>query len=87
MRAAALDLLAQELQVLGDRPVLRQRVVELLGDERDGGERRAELVRGRGGEAVELGQVLLAGEHQLGRGERLGELARLLGDPPGIDRR
>ena len=66
-------------------PSSRQRVLELLGHERDGGERRAELVGGGGGEAVELGQVLLAGEHQLGRGERLGELARLLGDPPGVD--
>ena len=54
MRAAALDLLAQELEILGDRAVLRQDVVELLGDERDGGERRAELVRRGGGEAVEL---------------------------------
>ena len=83
--AAALDLLAQELEVVRHRPLLRQGVVELLGDERDRRERRAELVRGGGGEPVELRQVLLAGEHQLGRGERLGELARLLGDAPGID--
>src|SRR5829696_8434155 len=83
--AAALDLLAQELEVVGHRPLLRQGVVELLRHERDRRERRAELVRGGGGEAVELRQVLLAGEHPLGRGERLGELARLLGDAPGID--
>ena len=83
--AAALDLLAQELEVLGERAVLRQGVIELLGDEGDRRERRAELVGRRRREAVELRQVLLAGQHQLGRGERLGELARLLGDPPGVD--
>ena len=87
MRAAALDLLAQEPQVLGDRPFLGQGMVELLRHEGDGGERRAEFVGGRGREAVELGEVLLAGQHQLGRGERLGELARLLGDPPRVDAR
>ena len=38
-------------------------------------------------EAVDLGDVLLAGEHQLGRGERLRELARLLRHPPGVDAR
>ena len=65
--------------VLGADPV------ELLGDQRDGGERRAELVRGGGGEAVELREMLLARQHQLGRGQRLGELARFLGDAPGVD--
>ena len=60
--------------------------VELLGDERDGGERRAELVRGGGREPVELRQVLLAREHELGRRERVRELARLLGHPPGEQR-
>ncbi len=84
-RAAALDLLAQEAEILGDRAFLRQDVVELLGDEGDGGERRAELVRRRRREAVELGQVLLPGEDELRRGEGLGELARLLRHPPGID--
>jgi hypothetical protein len=34
----------------------------------------------RGGKAVELGQMLLARQHQLGRGQRVGELARFLGD-------
>ena len=68
-------------------PVLGQGVVELLRHQRDGGERRAELVRRGGGEAVELGQVLLARQHELRGGERLGELARFLGHPPGIDAR
>ena len=53
----------------------------------DGGERRAELVRRRRGEAVERGEVLLARQHQLGGGERVGELARLLGDLPAHRRR
>ena len=85
--AAAVDLLAQEPEILGDRAVLRQDMVELLGHQRDGRERRAELVRRRRREAVELGQVLLPGEHQLGRGQRLGELARLLRHPPRVDAR
>ena len=68
-----------------DRTFLGPISCELLGHERDGGERRAQFVRGRGRQAVELGEMLLAREHQLGRGERLGELARLLGHPPGID--
>ena len=32
------------------------------------------------GEAVELGEMLLARQHQFGRGERIGEFSRLLGD-------
>ena len=56
-----------------------------LRDHGDGRERRAELVRGRGRETVELGQMLLARQHQLGRRERVGELPRLLGDLPRID--
>ncbi|BAQ48319.1 hypothetical protein Maq22A_c27440 [Methylobacterium aquaticum] len=87
--AAALDLVAQERQVLGDARVRRgaELAVEFLGHHRDGGERRAEFVGRRRRQPVELRQVLLAGEHQLGRGERPGELARLLGDPPGVDPR
>jgi hypothetical protein len=42
---------------------------------------------GRGRQAVELGEVLLAGEHELGGRERLGELAGPPRDPPGIDAR
>ena len=55
-----------------------------LGDHRDGGERRAELVRGGGREPVELREMLLARQHQLGRRQRVGELARFLGDLPGM---
>ena len=61
--------------------------LQFLGDERDGRERRAELVRGCRGEPVELRQVLLAGEHELGGGERLRELARFLRHAPGVDAR
>ena len=58
---------------------------ELVGDERDRGERRAELVRRRGGEAVERREMLLALQHQLGRGQRVGELARLLRDAERVE--
>ena len=37
-------------------------------------------MRGGGGEAVELGQMLLAGQHQFGGGQRVGKLAGVLGD-------
>ena len=56
----------------------RDRVGQLLGDHRDGRERRAELVRGGGRQPVELRQMLLARQHQLGRGQRVGHLPRLL---------
>ena len=59
--------------------------LELAGDERDGGERRAEFVGGGGGEPVEGREMLLAGEHHFGRVERAGELPRLLGDAEGVD--
>ena len=58
---------------------------EFVHDQGDGRQRRAQFVRGRGGDAVELAQVLLAGENQLGRGQRAGELPRLLGDPAAVD--
>ncbi len=55
------------------------RTLELGRDHRDGGERRAELMRGRGGEPVELGEMLLAREHELGGGKRVGQLPRFFG--------
>ena len=63
----------------------RDRVLQFLGDHRDGRQRRAELVRGGGGEPVELREMLLARQHQFGGGQRVGELARFLGDLPGVD--
>jgi hypothetical protein len=60
--------------------VRRHLALEFAGDEGDRRERRTELVRGGGGEAVERRQVLLAGEHHLGRVERAGEFSRFLGD-------
>src|SRR5262249_60106982 len=82
---AALRLLAQQLDVVRIGRARLEHALELLDDDRDGGERRAELVRGGGREAVELREVLLAREHQLGGGERVGEQARFLGDLPSID--
>ena len=83
--AAALRLLAQQPHVVGVRRVRLDGALQLLGDHRDGRERRAELVRGGGGEPVELRERLLARQHQLGRGQRLGELPAFLGDLPGVD--
>ena len=42
-------------------------------------------MRGRGREAVDLRQMLLARQHQLGRGERIGQLPLLFGDLARID--
>ena len=61
------------------------RSLQLVGDQRDRGQRRAELVGRRRRQPVELREMLLARQHQLRRGQRLAELARLLRDPPGID--
>ena len=54
--------------------------LQLARNQEDRRQRRAEFVRGGGGKAVELGQMLLARQHQFGRGQRVGELAGLLGD-------
>ena len=83
--AAALRLLAQQPHVVHMRRVRLQRQLQLLDDHRNGRERRAELVGGRGRKPVELRQMLLAREHELGRGQRLGDLPALFGDLPGID--
>ena len=83
--AAALALRAQQRHVLAVARIVAERLLHLLGDQRDGGERRAELVRGGGGEPVERRQMLLALQHQFGGGERVGEQPRLLGDAQGID--
>ena len=42
-------------------------------------------MRGGGGEAVKLRKVLLARQHQFGRGQCVRKLTRLFGDLPGID--
>ena len=67
--------------MLGSR---RHRQRKLLSDQRDGRQRRSQLVRGRGCEPVQLGEVLLAREHQLGSGERVREPAGILGDLPRV---
>ena len=83
--AAALRLAVEESDVLGMAVVAGHLALELPGDQRDGGERRAELVGGGRGEPVERREMLLAGEHHLGRVEGAGELPRLLGDAEGVD--
>src|SRR5207253_625508 len=49
-------------------------------EQKDRGQRRAEFVRGGGGKAVKLGQMLLTRQHQFGGRERVGQFARLFGD-------
>ena len=46
---------------------------------------RAEQVGRRRRLAAQSGELLLAGQGQLGRGQRVGALPRLLGDAPGED--
>ena len=83
--AAALGLFAQQFDILGIGRAGLERPFDLADHHGDGREWRAELVRGGGGQAVELGQMLLARQHQFGRGERIGELARFLGDLPRVN--
>ena len=84
--AAALRLLAQQPHVVGvRRSSARVARSSSLAITAMVDERRAELVRGGRGKPVELRQMLLARQHQLGRGQRVGELARFLGDLPGVD--
>ena len=83
--AAALRLAAQQRHVVGVRAAGRKLALQFLGDERDGGERRAEFMRGGGGEAVEGVEMLLAGQHHLGGVQRLRQLPRFLGDAEGVD--
>src|SRR6185437_2745765 len=77
---AALGLFAQGFEVAGYRAVVGNRALEFARDQEDGRERRSQFMGGGGGKAVELGQMLLAGQHQFGGGQRIGELAGFLGD-------
>ena len=83
--ATALGLGAQEHDVLvmgiGGLGIAHQ----LLGDDGDGGERRAETVRGRCSEPIERRQFLLAREHHLCRGKRLRHAPRFLCRTPRIE--
>ena len=54
--------------------------------ELDGREGRAQFVRRRRREPIELGQMLLAGQDQLRRCQSVVEATRLLRNPPGIGR-
>lgn len=50
---ATLALTQEQLDIGPERAVRRQIAIELLGDDRDGAERAAEPMRGRGGEAAQ----------------------------------
>ena len=83
--AAARRLFAQQPHVVAMRRVGGNRILQLLGNHRNSRQRRAEFVRGGGRQSVELREMLLARQHQFGGGQRVGELARFLGDLPSID--
>ncbi len=57
---------------------------KLADHERDGRKRRAEFVCGGGGKTVDRGNLLLAREHEFGRGQRIGKFSCLISDAPGI---
>ncbi len=67
-----------------ERRAGRQAAAHLLGHDLDGGQGRAELVGGGGGEAAEGRQALLAGQHGLGGGERQLHARRLGRRLPGV---
>ena len=84
--AATLRLLTQNACIVRVRRSTGQGKLEFLRDKRDGSEGSAEFMGGRCGETVELGEMLLTCQHQLGGDQRVGELARLLGNLPRVDR-
>ena len=57
-----------------------KRPLQLARNQEDRRQRRAEFVRGGGGKAVELGEMLFARQHQFGRRQRVRQLAGFLGD-------
>ena len=83
--ATALRLLSQQFHVIGIRRIRFERAFNFAHDDRDCGKGRAEFVRCGGRETVELRQMLLACQNQLGCRQRIGKLARLFRDLPRVD--
>ena len=83
--AAALRLLAQQLDVVRVGRLRIERALNLPYDKGDGGKRRAELMRRSGRQAIELREMLLARQHELGRRKRIRELTSFFGYLPRID--
>jgi hypothetical protein len=77
---ASLRLLAQGLELGRQIAIVLHRLFELARNQKDRRQRRAEFMRGSGGEAVDLCEMLLSREHQFGRGQRVRKFAGLLGD-------
>ena len=73
--AAALRLLAQGLEIAGELFVAINGLFELARNQEDRRQRRAEFVGGSGSKAVDLGEMLLAGQHQFGRRQCVGQFA------------
>ena len=78
-------LALQQGDVVAVRAAGRNIARQFFGNEHDGGEWSAELVRGGGGEAVERMQLLLVRQHQFARVEGCGHLPALPGKPASID--
>ena len=74
------DRLLHQPQIVGKSFDRRRVGRHFAHDERHRGERGSELMRRRRCEAIDLGQVLGAGENELRRRQRARALARLLRD-------
>src|SRR5262249_35431450 len=84
--AAADGLRLQERQIVRELAALLGALVELLGNDRNGGERSTKLVRRCGRQAIECVQLLLACPYHLAGCQRVRHLPGLLGEPPCVKR-
>ena len=78
--AAALRLLAQGLEVQGQRTVAIHIPLQFARNQENGRERRSEFMRGGGCQAIELREMLFPRQHQLGSSQCVRQFAGLLGD-------
>ncbi len=77
---------SSRLKIVGERLVVRRLGGHFPDDQRDGGERRPQFVRGGGGEPVELREMLGARQNEFRRGQRARRLPRLGRHPVGVER-
>ena len=84
--AAAFGLLAQQAHIFDLGGIFRQRALQLARHHRDGAERRAQLMRRRGGQRAQRRQAMLARQRQLGGGQARRHARGFRCDAPGIDR-
>ncbi len=84
-QAAAVGLAQQQFGIRAIGRIGRQVAGQLLGDERDGAERRAQFMGGGGGEGPHRGDALFPVERRLHRHQRIGHPARFLSHLEHID--